>query len=98
MATGEWLADRFEEHRAHLRTVAYRMLGAASEAEDAVPGTRTRVGPGGGEGGGRPGSGGGAGRERCERRRESPALADDRRCARVPRHAPGADVATRGPA
>src|ERR671930_793949 len=32
----EWLADRFEEHRAHLRAVAYRMLGSLSEADDAV--------------------------------------------------------------
>lgn len=30
------LAARFEEHRAHLRGVAYRMLGSLSEAEDAV--------------------------------------------------------------
>jgi RNA polymerase sigma factor (sigma-70 family) len=30
------LADQFEGHRAHLRAVAYRMLGSASEAEDAV--------------------------------------------------------------
>jgi RNA polymerase sigma factor (sigma-70 family) len=30
------LADRFESHRDHLRTVAYRMLGSVSEAEDAV--------------------------------------------------------------
>jgi RNA polymerase sigma factor (sigma-70 family) len=33
---GEWLADRFEAHRAHLRAVAYRMLGSLSEADDAV--------------------------------------------------------------
>jgi RNA polymerase sigma factor (sigma-70 family) len=30
------LARRFEEHRDHLTRVAYRMLGSASEAEDAV--------------------------------------------------------------
>src|SRR5215510_9430355 len=36
MATGEWLVDEFEQHRAHLRAVAYRMLGSVSEAEDAV--------------------------------------------------------------
>jgi RNA polymerase sigma factor (sigma-70 family) len=32
----EWLAERFEEHRPHLRTVAYRMLGSVSESDDAV--------------------------------------------------------------
>jgi RNA polymerase sigma factor (sigma-70 family) len=32
----EWLAERFEESRAHLRAVAYRMLGSLSEADDAV--------------------------------------------------------------
>jgi RNA polymerase sigma-70 factor (ECF subfamily) len=31
-----WLADRFESHRSHLTAVAYRMLGSASEADDAV--------------------------------------------------------------
>ena len=36
MPTPEWLAEQFEEHRAHLRAVAYRMLASASEAEDAV--------------------------------------------------------------
>ena len=32
----EQLAERFESHRAHLRAVAYRMLGSLSEADDAV--------------------------------------------------------------
>jgi RNA polymerase sigma factor (sigma-70 family) len=32
----DWLAERFEEHRARLRAVAYRMLGSVSEADDAV--------------------------------------------------------------
>jgi RNA polymerase sigma-70 factor (ECF subfamily) len=32
----DWLADRFEAHRAHLRSVAYRMLGSRGEADDAV--------------------------------------------------------------
>src|ERR1700716_3459929 len=32
----DWLAERFEEHRAHLRAVAYRMLGSFAEADDAV--------------------------------------------------------------
>jgi RNA polymerase sigma-70 factor, ECF subfamily len=32
----EFLARQFEEHRAHLRAVAYRMLGSLSEADDAV--------------------------------------------------------------
>src|SRR2546427_6281359 len=31
-----WLAERVEENRTHLRTVAYRMLGSRSEADDAV--------------------------------------------------------------
>src|SRR5215471_17978422 len=30
------LAQRFEAHRAHLRGMAYRMLGSTDEAEDAV--------------------------------------------------------------
>jgi RNA polymerase sigma factor (sigma-70 family) len=32
----DWLATRFEEHRARLRGVAYRMLGSMTEADDAV--------------------------------------------------------------
>lgn len=36
MDDGEWLAEQLEEHRAHLRMVAYRMLGSLSEADDAV--------------------------------------------------------------
>jgi RNA polymerase sigma factor (sigma-70 family) len=36
MFTPEWLAEQFEAHRGHLRAVAYRMLGSASEADDAV--------------------------------------------------------------
>jgi RNA polymerase sigma-70 factor, ECF subfamily len=32
----DWLAERFEERRARLRAVAYRMLGSLSEADDAV--------------------------------------------------------------
>src|SRR5437588_10818188 len=32
----DWLAERFEENRTHLRAVAYRMLGSPSEADDAV--------------------------------------------------------------
>jgi RNA polymerase sigma factor (sigma-70 family) len=32
----DWLAQRFEEHRTRLTAVAHRMLGSASEADDAV--------------------------------------------------------------
>jgi RNA polymerase sigma factor (sigma-70 family) len=32
----DWLAERFEEHRTHLRAVAYRMLGSVNDADDAV--------------------------------------------------------------
>lgn len=36
MTENEWLAERFEEQRPHLRAVAYRMLGSLAEADDAV--------------------------------------------------------------
>ena len=36
MDRDDWLAARFEEQRAHLRAVAYRMLGSFAEADDAV--------------------------------------------------------------
>jgi RNA polymerase sigma factor (sigma-70 family) len=36
MSDADWLAERFEENRRHLNSVAYRMLGSASEADDAV--------------------------------------------------------------
>lgn len=32
----QWLVERFDAHRSHLRAVAYRMLGSLSEADDAV--------------------------------------------------------------
>ncbi len=40
---GDWLARQFEEHRPRLRTVAYRMLGSLSEADDAVQEAWLRV-------------------------------------------------------
>jgi RNA polymerase sigma factor (sigma-70 family) len=43
MEQNEWLAERFEEHRAHLRAVAYRMLGSLTEADDAVQDTWLRL-------------------------------------------------------
>src|SRR5712672_3156200 len=32
----DWLAEKFEGNRVHLRAVAYRMLGSLNEADDAV--------------------------------------------------------------
>ncbi len=43
MDENDWLADRFEEHRAHLQGVAYRMLGSLTEADDAVQDTWLRL-------------------------------------------------------
>lgn len=43
MSEMNWLSERFEEHRSHLRSVAYRMLGSAAEADDAVQEAWIRV-------------------------------------------------------
>ena len=44
MHESQWLAERFEADRTHLRSVAYRMLGSLSEAEDAVQEAWLRLG------------------------------------------------------
>lgn len=36
MSENEWLTERFEARRGHLRAVAYRLLGSMAEADDAV--------------------------------------------------------------
>jgi RNA polymerase sigma-70 factor (ECF subfamily) len=46
----DWLAERFEEHRAHLKAVAYRMLGSLAEADEAVQDAWLRVGRSGADG------------------------------------------------
>jgi RNA polymerase sigma factor (sigma-70 family) len=43
MDEADWLAARFEEQRAHLRAVAYRMLGSLAEADDAVQNSWLRL-------------------------------------------------------
>ncbi|MFI1578843.1 sigma-70 family RNA polymerase sigma factor [Embleya sp. NPDC020630] len=43
MNASEALAERFEAHREHLRTVAYRMLGSLDDADDAVQAAWLRV-------------------------------------------------------
>jgi RNA polymerase sigma factor (sigma-70 family) len=34
--TNDWLAQQFEQHRPHLRRIAYRMLGSLNDTDDAV--------------------------------------------------------------
>jgi RNA polymerase sigma-70 factor (ECF subfamily) len=43
MTDNDWLAAAFEEHRDHLRAVAYRLLGSTSDADDAVQDTWLRL-------------------------------------------------------
>src|SRR3954452_14697551 len=43
MSERDQIASQFEEHRRHLRDVAYRMLGSASDADDAVQEAWLRV-------------------------------------------------------
>jgi RNA polymerase sigma-70 factor, ECF subfamily len=50
MEEQEWLAARFEENRPHLKSVAYRVLGSVSEADDAVQDAWVRLSRSGGEG------------------------------------------------
>lgn len=50
MGGDDWLATRFDENRTRLRSVAYRMLGSASEAEDAVQETWLKLSRSGSEG------------------------------------------------
>ncbi|MFG3031933.1 sigma-70 family RNA polymerase sigma factor [Streptomyces sp. NPDC048253] len=55
MATGDadFLAERFEAHRSRLRAVAHRMLGSATEADDAVQEAWERLSRSEGESAGR---------------------------------------------
>ena len=43
MTQSDWLAAAFEEHRDHLRAVAYRLLGSMTDADDAVQDTWLRL-------------------------------------------------------
>jgi RNA polymerase sigma factor (sigma-70 family) len=43
MSDSDWLTAAFEEHRDHLRAVAYRLLGSATDADDAVQDTWLRL-------------------------------------------------------
>jgi DNA-directed RNA polymerase specialized sigma24 family protein len=34
MREGDWLAERFEEHRSRLRAIDYRVLGSPTDADE----------------------------------------------------------------
>jgi RNA polymerase sigma factor (sigma-70 family) len=44
MRERDWLEERFDAHRAHLRAVAYRMLGSIGDADAAIHEARLLVG------------------------------------------------------
>jgi RNA polymerase sigma factor (sigma-70 family) len=46
----DWLVEHFEEHRPHLRAVAYRMLGSLADADEAVQDAWLRVSRAGADG------------------------------------------------
>src|SRR5690242_21424954 len=46
----DWLAQRFEAHRAHMQAVAFRLLGSTTEADDAVQEAWLRVSRAGADG------------------------------------------------
>jgi RNA polymerase sigma-70 factor, ECF subfamily len=50
MSENEWLAEQFERNRSHLRGVAYRILGATGDADDAVQEAWLRLSRTGAEG------------------------------------------------
>ena len=50
MEERDWLVEHFEEHRPHLRAVAYRMLGSLAEADEAVQDAWVRVSRAGADG------------------------------------------------
>jgi RNA polymerase sigma-70 factor (ECF subfamily) len=43
MDESRWLTDRFEQHRPHLRAVAFRLLGSVTETDDALQEAWLRV-------------------------------------------------------